>query len=44
MGHDFHLLTESSELLLFDMQLLLPIVGILLYNRAAALTINSLCL
>lgn len=34
MRHDFHLITESLELPLLDMQLLLLIADILLYNGA----------
>lgn len=44
MGHDFHLITESSEVPFFDMHLLLLIADILLYNEATVLNINSLCL
>lgn len=44
MGHDFHLTTESSELLFFDKQLLLLNADILLYRGAILLNTNSLCL
>lgn len=40
MGHDFDLITESSEFLLFHMQVLLLNADTCLYSGAIVLNIN----